>query len=59
MEITSPKHTYEVSYLAGETDAYRLYVCVQNDTGRECLLQVAKERKHNAGSELLLNRFKC
>ncbi|MBI4257242.1 serine/threonine protein kinase [Candidatus Uhrbacteria bacterium] len=48
MIITSPTGTeYMVGDLVGQTATYRLYLCTQVGTGRQCLLQVAKETTHN------------
>lgn len=39
--------SYAVDLCVGETSTFRLYVCRQVETDRQCLLQVAIERAHN------------
>lgn len=50
-EVRGKKHTYIIenphSAYVGQTPTYRLYQCVQAGTGRECLMQVAKQVQHN------------
>lgn len=41
MNITSPSQEYVVGPKVAQTDAYRLYLCIQIGTGRQCLLQIA------------------
>ncbi|MFA4846318.1 MAG: hypothetical protein WC654_07235 [Patescibacteria group bacterium] len=41
MKITSPTHSYEVGDQVAEASGYNLYLCKQEGTGRQCLLQVA------------------
>ena len=40
---------YQVGAKVADTTAYRIYLCIEVATGRECLLQVAAEREHNGG----------
>lgn len=51
MEIESGTDCYEVGKQVLETDVFRLYLCVQESTGRKCLLQVAKEKDQNGALE--------
>lgn len=47
MQIKSPDHVYRLGKLVAEAPAYRLYLCKQEGTGRECLLQVAASAVDN------------
>jgi hypothetical protein len=47
MEISNGDKTYLIDKLVGENEAYRLYVCIDSATGRECLLQVATDTTCN------------
>lgn len=49
MELKSSSHIYRVGKLVGEADLYRLYLCVQTETGRQCLLQIASTAGQNGG----------
>jgi hypothetical protein len=47
MIIRGQEHQYELGKLVRENSRYRLYLCVQVGTDRECLLQIAAEREHS------------
>jgi len=47
MEIESNFHLYQVGRKVAETSQYRLYLCTQEKTGRQCLLQIAVATEHN------------
>lgn len=48
-EIRNGSHVYEVGKKVAETDTHRLYLCAQDGTGRQCLLQIATAVEHNGG----------
>ncbi len=47
MIIESPKARYEVGKLVAETELYRLYLCMQEDSDQQYLFQVANEQVNN------------
>lgn len=47
MEIKGEKGVYRIGNLAAEAEAYRLYLCSQVETGRQCLLQIANTEEQN------------
>jgi len=47
MEIANGPLLYEVVELVREIEEFRLCLCIQKNTGRECLLQIATEAKYN------------
>jgi len=47
MEIANGHLLYEVLELVREIEEFHLYLCIQKNTGRECLLQIATEAKYN------------
>ncbi len=47
MIIESASERYEVERLVRETSTYRVYLCQQQATHRQCLLQVAVTTQHN------------
>lgn len=49
MEIKNGSCLYRVGNRVAETGHYRLYLCIQEGTGRQCLLQVATSAEHNGG----------
>ena len=51
MILDSGKNRYTIGKQVADADHYRLYLCIQEGTGRQCLLQVAKEIKENARLE--------
>lgn len=51
MSIRSLTYRYQVGKLVAEAPAYRLYLCKQEETGRQCLLQVAANAAHNGAME--------
>jgi len=53
MTIRGPTNSYVKGELVAETDVYRLYLCQQEGTDRQCLLQVAKDVAQNS----ILTRF--
>lgn len=60
MSVFSEKNTYQVEDLVGETGVYRLYRCVKEDDGRQCLLMIATSLEHNDALEraaLVLNEL--
>jgi len=50
-EIRNSSNSYSVGRKVAETDSYRLYLCIQNETGRQCLFQIAVSVEHNGGLE--------
>lgn len=61
MEIRSDSHLYQVGDQVAEADEYRLYLCIQEDTGRQCLFQIASTTEHNGGLDratYILKEFK-
>lgn len=53
MNIRSPTSEYVVGDLVGETAIYRIRLCTQIETRRQCLLQIAKD----AGKNGILDRI--
>lgn len=50
--ILTREHTsYDVSELVAEAATYRLYICKDVATGKQCLLQVATDAVHSGGLE--------
>lgn len=49
MEVVNGPNSYQIGKQVGETGNYRLYLCLQNGKGRQCLLQVATSLEHNGG----------
>jgi len=52
---------YEVGKIVAEFAAYRIYVCIQQETGRQCLLQIATSAAENGRLEraaFILGEFK-
>ena len=47
MEIVNGTNKYIVGKLAAESEKYRLYLCLQEATGRQCLLQIALTAEFN------------
>jgi len=47
MEIKNGKQIYEVGDLVGKNGIYRLFICVQKESGRQCLLQIATSVENN------------
>jgi hypothetical protein len=47
MIVQGPEHRYQVGNLVANTRHYRLYLCRQDDTMRQCLLQIASDIGHN------------
>lgn len=47
MEIVNGAKKYGLHGKVADTEGYRLYLCVEQATARQCLLQVAAEDKHN------------
>lgn len=47
MNVKSATHTYVVGGQVAETDTYRLYLCTQEGSGRQCLLQIAADAGNN------------
>ena len=47
MEITNSLDLYELGAKVADAEAYRLYLCTQRDTGRQCLLQIAATTGQN------------
>lgn len=47
MMIKSSINQYEVGKQAGNTNTYRLYLCDEKGTDRQCLLQIAADTIHN------------
>lgn len=47
MNLESGSHRYEVGNLVASADGYRLYLCEQECTGRQCLLQIAAAVENN------------
>jgi hypothetical protein len=45
--IKSDSYAYEVGKKVAEAGNYRLYLCSQNGTNRQCLLQIATSPEHN------------
>jgi hypothetical protein len=46
--VNSPKgNVYEIGKLIAENTYFRLFSCKQRGTNKQCLLQIASERKHN------------
>jgi len=48
-EIRSDHYSYQVGKKVAETDNYRIYLCLQAETARQCLLQIASAVEHNGG----------
>lgn len=51
MQITNGDNCYGVDGLVAEAESYRLYLCEQVSTKRQCLLQIATEIGHNGSLE--------
>jgi len=47
MDIANGSNIYQVGKAVAEADGYHLYLCVQEETGRQCLLQIAAETANN------------
>jgi hypothetical protein len=47
MEIMNGSSVYEVGNMVAEAEKYRLYLCIQKKTGRQCLLQIAIDVQYN------------
>ena len=47
MQITNGDNHYSVGSLVAESEKYRLYLCKQEGTERQCLFQIATEIRHN------------
>lgn len=47
MIIKSSTHQYTVAERAGNASSYRLYLCAQEETKRQCLLQIAANASNN------------
>ena len=47
MKLVSEDHSYVVGKLVAEASRYRLYLCTQEDTGRELLLQIPTDATLN------------
>jgi len=47
MKINSKINSYEVGDLVAENETCNLYICTQEESGRQCLLQIAKENSNN------------
>jgi hypothetical protein len=48
-ELRNGSDLYQIGDRVAETDDYRLYLCKQEGTGRQCLLQIAKAIEKNGG----------
>ncbi len=51
IEISNGSDFYQVGKKVAETGNYRLYLCRQDGTGRQCLLQIATALAQNGGLE--------
>ncbi len=52
VKIESPAgHIYEIGRLVRESPKFRIYLCTQVETGRQCLLQIAKDVVFNGDLE--------
>lgn len=51
MDIRNGPQLYHVGDKVADNDKYRLYLCIQEETGRQCLLQVATAVEHNGNLE--------
>lgn len=49
MDIVSGSNVYEVGKKVAESGGYSLYLCIQKETKRQCLLQIATDPEHNGG----------
>ncbi len=49
MILTNGSNQYQVGERVAETETYRIYLCEEVETGRQCLLQIAAEVEHNGG----------
>lgn len=49
MKIGNDSKIYQVGEKVAEAESYRLFLCVQEETGRQCLLQIATSIEHNSG----------
>lgn len=47
MYTRSNSYLYQIHAKVAEADKYRLYLCEQEGTGRQCLLQIANAIEHN------------
>lgn len=47
MDIESDSGLYEIREQVADARQYRLYLCLQRQTGRRCLLQIAKTMENN------------
>ena len=49
MEVENGSSLYLVGKMVAESDKYRLYLCKQKESGRQCLLQIATTIEQNSG----------
>jgi len=47
--LASGSHRYQVGNKVADAGSYRLYLCTQEETDRQCLLQIATEATGNGG----------
>ncbi|MDO8424881.1 MAG: hypothetical protein Q7S70_03000, partial [bacterium] len=52
MEIKNDSRVYQIGKQVGGSGNYRLYLCMQAETNRQCLLQIATATEFNGELQL-------